>query len=265
MGQRIIFVCLLILTLGTGCTSKAILETNQAAQTDNVSTSKSSQPQYNDDRDPFEGFNRAMWNFNYNYLDKYVLKPVAHSYNDYVPSPIKTGVVNFVENLDEPSSLLNNTLQGKWKNAATSGGRFIINSTIGLLGLVDVAEMMGISAKQESFSEVVGYYGVPDGPYFMLPAYGPKVTRELATDWVDDLYFPLAELSTGQNLIRVALKGLNARVAAIPQERLLDNSLDPYSFVKNAYLQNVQFKLHDGKVPQNQGSDDVDAYLDELD
>jgi Surface lipoprotein len=81
---------------------------------------------YDDPRDPFEGFNRAMWDFNYLYLDRYIYRPVAHGYNDYLPLPAKTGINNFVQNLEEPSSLVNNALQGKWGWAANAGGRFTV-------------------------------------------------------------------------------------------------------------------------------------------
>ncbi len=220
---------------------------------------------YTDEKDPFEGFNRAMWNLNYNYLDRYLLRPVAHGYKDYVPQVMQDGVDDFVHNLDEPSSLVNNTLQGKWKWALNAGGRFTINSTFGLLGLIDVADKMGLPRKQDEFAEVLGYYGVPNGPYFMLPAYGPAVTRELASNWVDDLYFPLSDLNFWQKAAKVGLDGLNSRVQAIPQEKLLDNALDPYTFVKDAYLQNLDFKLHDGNVTHKNDDDElINDYLDEL-
>lgn len=161
---------------------------------------------YDDPRDPFEGFNRAMWDFNYLYLDRYLYRPVAHGYNDYIPTPAKTGINNFVQNLEEPSSLVNNVLQGKWGWAANAGGRFTINSTVGLLGVIDVADMMGMSRKQDEFNEVLGYYGVPNGPYFMAPFAGPYVVRELASDWVDGLYFPLSELTMWQSIVKWGLK-----------------------------------------------------------
>ncbi|GGP53795.1 ABC transporter [Shewanella algicola] len=221
---------------------------------------------YNDPRDPFEGFNRTMWDFNYLYVDQYILRPVAHGYKDYVPHPIKTGINNFVYNLEEPSSLINNTLQGKWMWAANAGGRFTVNTTIGLLGVIDVADMMGMHRKQDAFNEVLGYYGVPNGPYFMAPFYGPFVTREIASDWVDSLYFPLSELTFWQSVLKWGLKGLHSRAEAIDQERLLDNALDPYAFVKDAYLQHMDYKVYDGDMPVNQENDELlDEYLDELD
>lgn len=220
---------------------------------------------YNDPRDPFEGFNRAMWDLNYNVLDKYFYRPVAHTYKDYVPTPVKTGMNNFVLNLEEPASIVNNTLQGKFGWAANAGGRFVVNSTLGILGVVDVADMMGMHRKQDDFNEVLGYYGMPNGPYFMAPFFGPYVTRELATDWVDGLYFPLSELTMWQSVLKWGLKSLYTRAEAIDQERLLDNALDPYTFVKDAYFQHMDYKVYDGNVPSNQSDDELlDEYMQEL-
>ncbi|MGL4713890.1 MAG: MlaA family lipoprotein, partial [Shewanella sp.] len=221
---------------------------------------------YDDPRDPFEGFNRAMWDFNYQYLDRYLYRPIAHGYNDYLPMPAKTGINNFVHNFEEPSSLVNNMLQGKWGWAANAGGRFTVNSTVGLLGIIDVADMMGMHRKQDEFNEVLGYYGVPNGPYFMAPFMGPYVVREFASDWVDGLYFPLSELTMWQAIVKWGLKNLHSRASAIDQERLVDNALDPYAFVKEAYLQHIDYKLYDGKVPQKQDDDELlQQYMEELD
>ncbi|MGL5905347.1 MAG: MlaA family lipoprotein [Shewanella sp.] len=219
---------------------------------------------YDDPKDPFESFNRTMWDFNYLYLDRYLYRPIAHGYNDYLPRPVKTGINNVLENLEEPSSLVNNTLQGKWRWAANAGGRFTVNTTIGLLGIIDVADMMGMPRKQDEFSEVLGYYGVPNGPYFMAPFAGPYVVRELASDWVDGLYFPLSELTMWQTVIKWGVKSLHSRAAAIDQERLVDNALDPYAFVKDAYLQHVDYKVYDGDVPQKQDDELLEQYMQEL-
>lgn len=221
---------------------------------------------YNDPRDPIEGFNRAMWNFNYEFMDRYFYRPVAHGYRDYVPFPVKTGVNNFITNLNEPSSFVNNTLQGKWGWAANAGGRFTINTTLGLLGIIDVADMMGLPRKQDSFNEVLGYYGVPNGPYFMAPFVGPYVTRELASDWVDNLYFPFSEFTFWQALVKWGLESLHKRAEVIDQERLIDNALDPYTFVKEAYFQHMDYKVYDGDVPVDLDEDELlDEYLEELD
>ncbi|WP_076540279.1 VacJ family lipoprotein [Shewanella sp. UCD-KL21] len=220
---------------------------------------------YDDPRDPIEGFNRAMWDFNYHYLDRHFFRPIAHGYNDYLPTPVKSGVNNFVRNFEEPSSLVNNALQGKWGWAANAGGRFTVNTTLGLFGVIDVADMMGMTRKQDAFNEVLGYYGVPNGPYFMAPFFGPYVTRELAADWVDSLYFPLSEFLLWQSVLKWGLKNLDSRASAIDQERLLDNALDPYTFVKEAYFQYMDYKVYDGNVPVKQDDDELlEEYLLEL-
>lgn len=236
-----------------------------AAPNKTTETSPAVKITYDDPQDPFEGFNRVMWDFNYQYLDRYIYRPIAHGYNDYIPMPVKTGMNNFILNLEEPSSIVNNTLQGKWRWAANAGGRFTINTTVGLLGVIDVADMMGLPRKQDAFNEVLGYYGVPNGPYFMAPVAGPYVVRELASDWVDGLYFPLSELTLWQAVLKWGLKSLHARATAIDQERLVDNALDPYTFVKDAYLQHMDYNVYDGDVPQKQDDDElIDQYMQEL-
>lgn len=219
---------------------------------------------FDDPRDPFEALNRVIWDINYEVIDKNIYRPVAHGYNDHVPLPVKSGINNFVRNFEEPSSMVNNALQGKWKWAANAGGRFTLNSTIGILGVVDVADMMGLPRKRDEFNEVLGYYGVPNGPYFMMPFLGPYVTRELASDWVDGLYFPLSDFTMWQSALKWGLKSLHSRAAAIDQERLLDNALDPYIFVKDAYFQHMDYKVFDGDVPLEQEDDLLDEYMLEL-
>lgn len=219
---------------------------------------------YDDPNDPFEKFNRVMWEFNYNYLDRYLVRPVAHGYRDFVPNPMKFGIDNFVRNLDEPSSMVNNLLQGKWLWASNAGGRFLVNSTLGLAGLVDVAHMMGMERKQDTFSEVLAFYGAPNGPFIMAPVFGPFTSLEVATDWVDNMYFPLNELTLLQTFIKWGFKSLNERANAIDQEQLIDNSLDSYSFVKNAFYQHLDYKIYDGDPPNVEDDILLDQYLDEL-
>lgn len=252
---------LALFLLTTICSAMPCIADNQANEKAAATVT------YNDPRDPFESFNRAMWTFNYNYLDRYLFRPIAHGYKNYVPDPVKTGSNNFVQNLDEPSSMLNNLLQMKWLWAANAGGRFVINSTLGLAGLVDVASMMGMERKQDDFSEVLAYYGAPNGPYIMAPFLGPQTTLELTTDWVDGLYFPISEFTLLQTSLKWGLENLHARAEAIDQESLIENSLDPYSFVKDAYFQHLDYRVLDGEISLDQHDDNddlLDEYLDEL-
>gem|GEM_PF-714718 len=245
-------------------------------------TSKSKQDEdtiaYDDPRDPFEGFNRAMWHFNYKILDPFLLRPVAVGYDALLPDPLKYGIDNALSNLDEPVSIWTNLFQGKFVGSANAAGRFVVNSTLGLGGLIDVAQDMGMERKQDRLSEVFGYYGVPNGPYFMLPGTGPKVTRELVVEGAEyglryfspaynSLYFPMNYASTWQILTKFALQNIYARVRLFDTESLVNNALDPYLFVKEAYLQHVEYNIYDGNVPvaDNSNEDElIDEYLDEF-
>ncbi|WP_067656984.1 MlaA family lipoprotein [Ferrimonas marina] len=222
--------------------------------------------EYKDPRDPLEPINRAIWDFNYG-LDRYVLRPVIHTYVDVVPEPGQKGVENFIRNLDEPFSAVNNLLQLKPEWAANATARFLINSTVGVAGLMDIASDMGLPRKQDEFGEVLGYWGVPDGPYLMLPVLGPSSLREEAGDFVDRLYFPYSLMNFWQLSARWALDGLATRSKLIDQEALLDNSLDPYAFTKEAYFQYIEFQLYDGNPPLPEEDDEawLDDYLDDLD
>ncbi|GAA5193224.1 VacJ family lipoprotein [Ferrimonas gelatinilytica] len=216
-----------------------------------------------DGRDPLEPMNRAFWIFNYRYFDRYFARPVVHFYVDYVPKPAQKGVENFVRNLDEPFSAVNNLLQWKPADAANATARFLINSTVGVVGIMDIAADMGLERKQDKFGEVLGVWGVGNGPYLMIPVLGPSSVREEVGDWVDRLYFPYSLLGFWQLAGRWALDGLVTRAKLVEQEALLDSSLDPYSFTKEAYFQYSEFRLYDGAPPTEEEDAWLDEYLDE--
>lgn len=220
-----------------------------------------------DPRDPIENVNRAVWDFNYEVLDEYILRPVTVAYVDYMPGFARTGLLNFATNLEEPSNTVNNLLQGKVDGSLISLGRFVVNSTIGLLGTIDVATSMGLTVEEEEFGEVLGVYGVDTGAYLMLPALGPTDIRSGVGDLVDSAYFPLADLNIYTSFLRSGIKALEARAELISQEQVLEQSLDPYAFVKNAYFQNLEFKVTDGKGVDDELSEedeDIDDLLDDL-
>jgi phospholipid-binding lipoprotein MlaA len=210
--------------------------------------------------DPIEGFNRAMWDINYDYLDPYLVRPVSLAYVDYVPVPVRKGVANFLSNLDEPSSMVNNIIMGNGEKAVDHFNRFWINSTFGLLGLIDIASAAGISDHNDkAFSDAVGHYGVGNGPYVMVPGYGPWTVRE-ASDVVDGMYVPLTYLNFWAGLGKWALEGMESRAALVPQEAMLHNSPDPYSLTRDAYLQRQDFKA---EIESDEYNVDEEAYLDE--
>lgn len=215
--------------------------------------------------DPFEGFNRVMWRFNYDYLDPYLVRPVSLAYVNYTPTPIRSGVSNFLSNLDEPSSMVNDLLMGNAEKAVTHLNRFWINSIFGIFGIFDVASAGGITKQDErAFSDVAGHYGVGNGPYFVIPAYGPATTRE-ATDLVDGLYAPLSYLNFWGSLGKWALEGLESRAQLVSQEATLENSPDPYTFARDVYIQRRDYKAeisNQDRIDQEE-EDYLDDYLDD--
>jgi phospholipid-binding lipoprotein MlaA len=224
--------------------------------------------QYQDPKDPLESFNRTMWDFNYEILDEYILRPTAVAYVDYMPQIARTGLLNMAENLEEPSNSLNNLLQGKLDGTFISLGRFLLNSTVGLLGLIDVASEIGLEPEEEEFGEVLGKWGVGTGPYLMVPALGPTDVRSTVGNFVDTSYSPLDGLNFYLGFLRVGIKALEGRASLIQQEQQLGSSADPYAFVKSAYFQNLEFKVKDGKVEKSEEEealeDDIDAFLDDF-
>ncbi len=220
-----------------------------------------------DSRDPLESVNRPLWTFTWDYADKYVIKPTSEAYSDYTPTFLRSGLYNMALNLNEPSTIINNLLQLKFSEAASSTGRFVLNSTIGMLGFFDPASDFGWNREQEEFGEVLGKYGVGDGPYLVVPALGPSSVREEAGDFVDRYYWPLAIIDFWPNMLRSAVIGLEKRVALADQEQLIIESVDSYEFVKNAYFQNMNYKVHDGNPPivvDEEEEAEIEAFLDEF-
>ncbi len=216
-----------------------------------------------DSRDPFETVNRDLWDFNQE-LDDAVLRPAAKAYS-HVPKPLRWGLSNMVENLDDFSSVINNLLQGKVADANVSLWRFTFNSTLGIGGFFDVATEMGLSSREEGFGEVLASYGVGDGPYLMLPAMGPTVPVDRGGDIVDGMYFPLDNLNGPLSVARWVIKGLEARIQLMELEPMLEDSLDPYSFVKESYFQRWQDKVYDGNPPQPEPEEELgDDFYDQF-
>lgn len=194
--------------------------------------------------DPLEPVNRWLWDFNYQVLDTYIYRPVTQSYVDWVPRPGRVAINNAVLNLEEPSTMVNNLIQLEFKHAADALFRFSFNSTFGVFGLIDVAEMGGVYRRRESFSNVLGRWHVPHGPYIMMPIIGPRSTRLLVGNIVDGLYFPGSYFNFWQTTTVWALDGLDVREGLLGQEILVDQSLDSYTLVKKAYMQYEAFKFY---------------------
>ncbi|EQA11910.1 putative phospholipid-binding lipoprotein mlaA [Glaesserella parasuis 174] len=204
--------------------------------------------------DPLEGFNRAMWKVNYEYLDPYILKPVAKGWRDYMPSPIKTGLVNVANNLDEPASFVNRLIEGEGQKAMVHFTRFWFNSIFGLGGLIDFASMTNDLKidKRREFGDTLGAYNVPTGPYVMLPMYGPATPRQDLGRLVDTSYPVLSLLATPWSITKYVVQGVDSRAQLIGQEALLKQSQDPYITFREAYFQNLEFKVKDGKTENSE-------------
>jgi phospholipid-binding lipoprotein MlaA len=219
-------------------------------------------------QDPLEPLNRSFWTLTWEYTDKYVSRPVSLAYVENVPTPLRAGLSNMALNLNEPSAIINNLLQLKFKDAAASTGRFALNSTIGLLGFFDPASDFGWTRSHEEFGEVLGTYGVSDGPFLIIPALGPSSVREEVGDYIDHYYWPIGVLEFWPNLLRSTILGMEARAKLVEQEKLINDSIDSYEFIKNAYYQNMQYKVHDGNPPieiNEEEEADLEAFLDEMD
>ena len=250
----------LILLAISGCSSVPEQNTH-----DNIG---SYEQDNSDSRDPLEVINRPLWTFTWDYVDKYVAKPATNIYTTYTHPFVRTGLHNMALNLNEPSSIINNLLQLKFTAALKSTGRFVLNSTIGLVGFYDPASDFDWSVEQEEFGEVLGSYGIGDGPFLVNPVFGPSSVREEVGDYVDKLYWPLVAINSWTNIIRLGVLGLEKRAALRDQEQLLLESEDPYEFVKNAYFQNMNYRIYDGNPPiiiDEQKEDELDALLEDFD
>ena len=249
----------LLLSFSVFVTACASNSNEQKAQVAN-----NQQEEYVDERDPFEPFNREMWDFNWDVLDKHILRPLAVGFTK-LPDPAQDGVRNFVSNLEEPGNMVNNLLQGKVTDSGASLGRFVLNTTVGVFGLFDVATHVGIKRKDETFKETLAVAGVGNGPFLMLPGMGPTTVRDTTGNYVDGLIYPLSILSLPESILRFGLKAIYTRADLLPQDTLINQSADSYEFVKSAYFQNQEFKVHDGNPPLEEEDEFDDEFLDEID
>ena len=214
-------------------------------------------------RDPLEGYNRAMFKFN-DTVDQVALKPVATAYKTVTPSFVQTGVGNFFGNLADVWSAVNNLLQGKGEAGLQDVVRVSMNSTFGLLGLIDIASQAGIPKHNEDFGQTLGWYGVQPGPYVMLPLLGPSTVRDtvaLPLDITGDPWRYKDPVSVRN--IGTVTRVVDKRAALLDATNLMEAAaLDRYEFIRDGFLQARESKVFDGdtdrrdrKVPKNDSSD----------
>ncbi|MEH6501174.1 MAG: VacJ family lipoprotein [Pseudoalteromonas distincta] len=198
--------------------------------------------------DPWEPVNRVVFRFN-DTLDTYTLKPIAKAYDRFMPQPLDDGISNVFGNLGEPRNLVNNTLQGKFEDAGVDMARFLLNTTVGVVGLFDVATRMGLQRNDEDFGQTLGAWGVSSGPYVVLPLLGPSTVRDGSARIPETFanysysgqidHVPTRNTALGTDLV-------DTRASILAQEEMIRG--DRYRFVRNAFLQNREFKVQDGNV-----------------
>lgn len=217
-----------------------------------------------DPRDPIEGFNRAMFSFNEG-LDKALIKPVAQAYDTVAPLPVRTGVSNVFSNVGDLWISLNNLFQGKPGQAASDLGRVLVNSTVGILGLFDIATEAGLEKHDEDFGQTLGRWGVGDGAYVVLPFFGPRTARDtfgLAVDLYVDPVLQVDGNDTRNAL--AATRVVSDRASLLPLDKVVrEAALDKYDFVRDSYLQRRRSLIHDGNPPRER-LDSGAARADEL-
>ncbi|MCS6948708.1 MAG: VacJ family lipoprotein [Steroidobacteraceae bacterium] len=211
-----------------------------------------------DPRDPWERLNRTTFAVNRS-LDRAIARPIARAYVRTVPSPVRLSVSNFFANALYPTVLCSNLLQGKGRDALSDTARLLLNSTVGVGGLFDVATVVGLKRHDEDFGQVLGKWGVPAGPYLMIPILGPSSVRDTAGQLPD-------EFTNGLNYIEddawryglQAFRLLDDRAATLAAESVLARSADEYVLIRSAWWQRREYQVRDGNVADVTGEDVID-------
>lgn len=204
-------------------------------------------------RDPYEGFNRGMFAV-HETLDSYAFKPVAQAYDKVAPLPVKAGVGNFFGNVGDLWIGANSAMQGKFGDAGNDFARLLINSTVGIFGLFDVASELGLDKHEEDFGQTMAVWGVRDGGYLFWPVIGPRTVRDTVGFGVDAYADPVRhvhnQVATRNSL--VALRAVDVRASLLPADKVVEEAaLDKYSYIRDAYLQRRNNQIYDGRPPRN--------------
>jgi len=194
--------------------------------------------------DPWESTNVRIFAFN-KVVDGWLLRPVAIAYNYGMPAIIRQGIGNFFSNIDDVNVLANNILQLKLQDAASDSGRLLINTTVGIGGIIDVASSVGLAKNEEDFGQTFGRWGIGAGPYVVLPFFGPSSARDSVGMVLDNVFNPIQYHNDDST--RSALNGLKLldnRASVLSMENLISG--DEYIFLREAYLQQREFLVSDG-------------------
>jgi phospholipid-binding lipoprotein MlaA len=218
--------------------------------------------------DPFETANRGIYAFNVG-VDKVTLRPVARVYDRYTPEWIRNMVGNFFTNLSTPFTIANQILQGKPKEAGQDTLRFAMNTTLGLGGLFDPAADANLPRHDEDLGQTLALWGVPPGPFIMMPLLGPAHLRDLPSAVAERFATPLYWYDTGNaRWISLAVSVVDMRARLLPLDEVLAKTYDPYAFIRSAFEQRRRFQVYDGEVPeellqQDDAGEDLDDTSDE--
>ncbi|WP_116808532.1 MlaA family lipoprotein [Steroidobacter cummioxidans] len=201
-------------------------------------------------KESFEGFNRGVYKFN-DALDRGALKPVAKGYRKVVPQFVRTGVGNVLSNLEGPGTFINQFLQGKVVLGLKDTGRFLINTTLGVVGIFDVATPLGLEKNDEDFGQTLAHWGVPSGPYLMLPLFGPSSVRDAPSRVFDWFVTPLqyTDLPWQADWAQRLISPIHTRSELLPLDATIKRAYDPYVFIRDAWVQQREFKIFDGNPP----------------
>ncbi|NKB75644.1 MAG: VacJ family lipoprotein [Gammaproteobacteria bacterium] len=259
--QRLRFLALffLVSVLLSGCASTSSKEgginSNGISQSDAALIS---------DRDPLEKMNRSVLKFNLK-ADRYVLKPVAKTYKKVIPQPIRNGVRNFFSNLREPINIVNDLLQGNLAQAGRDTGRFVINTTFGFFGLNDVAKYMNLPRNKEDFGQTLAVWGVPAGPYLVLPFFGPSNLRD-TTGLLSEFKYgdAISFIESPESAYLRGLRLVSQRSGFLGADDILDLQPDKYLFIREGYRHQRLSQIHNGNPPKVEEDVSEDELLDEL-
>lgn len=201
--------------------------------------------------DPWESANRSVFAFN-DGVDRAALKPTARGYVKVTPRWMRTMVGNFFTNLEYPITIVNQVLQGKLKEAGQDTLRFTLNTTLGLAGFFDPASDANLPHHDEDLGQTLGVWGVPPGPFVMLPLLGPSHVRDLPSQVVDRLLTPFYWYNAGnERWFSLALSLVDRRAQLLPLDSTLQRVYDPYAFIRDAFTQRRLFQVYDGDIPED--------------
>ena len=213
--------------------------------------------------DPWEPMNRQLHGFNTGF-DTVILRPIARVYGFIVPEVFRIGFRNFSSNLRTPLNAIGAFLQGKGKNGWTQTGRFVYNSTFGMLGILDVATPLGMPRQNEDFGQVFAHWGIPDGPFVVLPILGPRTVRDALATPLNIAADPLIWYDNSAVRDRLYFwRLIDVRHGLLAGDALFEQSADPYITLREAYLQNRLFLIYDGNPPMDEDDEFFDEFFDE--